>query len=105
MISTCAYYTSLFYSGAVAGKVQKVPVSGTATVSGFRCASFLPECTVVFSFREEADGVHNSLAIVENIVEFRPAACRDAAQAGLLAWLVKKLKVKLVKNSVVKAWP
>ncbi len=35
--------------------------------------------TVVY-FREEADGVHNSLAIVENIVEFRPAVCRDAAQ-------------------------
>ena len=45
--------------------------------------------------REEADGVHNSLAIVENIVEFRPAVCREAAQAGLLAWLVKKLKVKV----------
>ncbi len=45
--------------------------------------------------REEGDGVHNSLAIVENIVEFRPAVCKDAAQAGLLAWLVKKLKVKV----------
>lgn len=47
------------------------------------------------SVREEADGVHNSLAVVENIVEFRPAVCREAAQAGLLAWLVKKLKVKV----------
>jgi beta-catenin-like protein 1 len=39
--------------------------------------------------------VHNSLAVVENIVEFRPAVCKDAASAGLMAWLVKKLKVKV----------
>ena len=39
-------------------------------------------------FREEADGVHNSLAIVENIVEFRPAVCRDAAQAVFYIWSV-----------------
>ncbi len=31
-----------------------------------------------FLHREEGDGVHNSLAIVENIVEFRPAVCWEA---------------------------
>ena len=32
--------------------------------------------------KEEADGVHNSLAIVENIVEFRPEVCKDVASSG-----------------------
>jgi len=45
--------------------------------------------------KEEADGVHNSLAIVENIVEFRPEVCKDVASSGFLTWLVKKLKVKV----------
>lgn len=47
--------------------------------------------------REEADGVHNSLAIVENIVEFRPEVCKEVATqgTGFLTWLVKKLKVKV----------
>jgi beta-catenin-like protein 1 len=43
--------------------------------------------------REEADGVHATLAVFENLVEFRPEACGEAAEAGLLNWLVKKLKV------------
>jgi len=49
------------------------------------------------SVREEADGVHNSLAIVENIVEFRPEVCKEVATqgSGFLTWLVKKLKVKV----------
>merc|ERR1719376_1406303 len=45
--------------------------------------------------REESDGIHNSLSIVENLVEFRPSICREMADAGLLSWLVKKLKVKV----------
>merc|ERR1719509_234557 len=47
--------------------------------------------------REEADGVHNSLAIVENIVEFRPEVCKEVATqgTGFLTWLVNKLKVKV----------
>ena len=45
---------------------------------------------------EEADGIHNTLAIVENLIEFRPEICKEAAEAGLLLWLVtKRLKVKV----------
>merc|ERR1719445_866097 len=46
--------------------------------------------------REEADGIHNTLAIVENLIEFRQEICKEAAEAGLLLWLVsKRLKVKV----------
>ncbi|XP_056405724.1 beta-catenin-like protein 1 [Hyla sarda] len=45
--------------------------------------------------KEEADGVHNSLAIIENMTEFRPEICSEAAQQGLLQWLLKRLKAKL----------
>lgn len=44
--------------------------------------------------KEEADGVHNSLAIVENLTELRPEICVDAAKQGLLQWILKRLKVK-----------
>uniref|UniRef100_A0A8I6AHN5 Catenin, beta like 1 n=1 Tax=Rattus norvegicus TaxID=10116 RepID=A0A8I6AHN5_RAT len=47
------------------------------------------------SVREEADGVHNTLAIVENMAEFRPEMCTEAAQQGLLQWLLKRLKAKM----------
>jgi beta-catenin-like protein 1 len=47
------------------------------------------------SVREESDGVHNALSIFENIVELRPAICKDASEVGLLGWLMKKLKVKV----------
>ena len=47
------------------------------------------------SVREESDGIHNTLAIVENLVEFRPQICKEVAEVGLLTWLVKKLKVKV----------
>nr|CAG4650861.1 EOG090X03ST [Simocephalus serrulatus] len=43
---------------------------------------------------EEADGVHNSLAIVENLTEIRPEVCIQAAQQGLLNWIMKRLKAK-----------
>lgn len=43
--------------------------------------------------REESDGIY-TLAIVENLVEFRPEVCKEALM-GLLGWLVKKLKVKV----------
>ncbi|CAM5152297.1 unnamed protein product, partial [Eretmochelys imbricata] len=42
--------------------------------------------------KEEADGVHNTLAIVENMAEFRPEMCTEAAQQGLMQWLLKRLK-------------
>ena len=47
--------------------------------------------------REESDGIHNTLSIVENLIEFRPQLIsKEIAQdSGLLAWLVKKLKVKV----------
>ncbi|XP_053309605.1 beta-catenin-like protein 1 [Spea bombifrons] len=47
------------------------------------------------SVKEEADGVHNTLAIIENMTEFRPEICSEAAQQGLLQWLLKRLKAKM----------
>ncbi|KAM5126774.1 beta-catenin-like protein 1, partial [Mantella aurantiaca] len=47
------------------------------------------------SVKEEADGVHNTLAIIENLTEFRPEICTEAAQQGLLQWLLKRLKAKM----------
>ncbi|KAG7283488.1 hypothetical protein CRUP_035281 [Coryphaenoides rupestris] len=43
--------------------------------------------------KEEADGVYNTLAIVENMAEFRPGLCTEAAQQGLMQWLLKRIKV------------
>ncbi len=34
------------------------------------------------------------IAIVENMTEFRPTLCVDACKQGLLACLLKRLKVK-----------
>lgn len=31
--------------------------------------------------------------IVENMAEFRPEMCTEAAQQGLMQWLLKRLKV------------
>ncbi|CAE1308722.1 CTNNBL1 [Acanthosepion pharaonis] len=45
--------------------------------------------------KEEADGVHNTLGIIENITEFRPEICPDASQQGLMQWLLKRLKAKI----------
>jgi len=45
--------------------------------------------------REESDGVHNSLAIVENLTETRPEVCLQSAQQGLLKWIMKRLKAKM----------
>ncbi|XP_001359507.1 beta-catenin-like protein 1 [Drosophila pseudoobscura] len=44
--------------------------------------------------KEEADGVHNTLAIVENLTEIDGEFVREAAEQGLLAWLLKRLKGK-----------
>lgn len=46
------------------------------------------------SVKEEADGVHNTLAIVENLTEMEQAFTREAAEQGLLQWLLKRLKLK-----------
>ncbi|CAF0903464.1 unnamed protein product [Adineta ricciae] len=50
--------------------------------------------------KEEADGIHNSLAIVENMTEFRPSLCVDACKQGLLTCLLKRLKTKSGFNSI-----
>lgn len=47
------------------------------------------------SVKEEGDGVHNALSILENITEFRPTVCKDVAESGFMTWLIKKLKVKV----------
>lgn len=44
--------------------------------------------------KEEADGVHNTLSIFENLIEMRPEMCREAAAQGLLQWLLRRLKQK-----------
>lgn len=46
------------------------------------------------SVKEEADGVHNSLGIIENVIEFRPESSRDLAAQGLLKWLLQRIKLK-----------
>ncbi|CAH1780152.1 unnamed protein product [Owenia fusiformis] len=45
------------------------------------------------------DGVFNTLAIMENILEFRPDICSEAAQQNLLTWLLKRLKAKMPFDS------
>lgn len=40
-------------------------------------------------------GVCLFAAIVENMAEFRPEMCTEAAQQGLLQWLLKRLKAKM----------
>jgi hypothetical protein len=35
------------------------------------------------------------IAIFENLAEFRPDICGDAAKQGLLQWLLRRLRVKL----------
>ncbi|XP_077542319.1 beta-catenin-like protein 1 [Haemaphysalis longicornis] len=45
--------------------------------------------------KEEGEGVHNTLAIIENLTEFRPELCIQAAQQGLLAWILRRLKARL----------
>ncbi|CAH1183171.1 unnamed protein product [Phaedon cochleariae] len=44
--------------------------------------------------KEEADGVHNTLSIIENLIELRTEITNEATKQGLLAWLLKRLKVK-----------
>lgn len=46
------------------------------------------------TIREEADGVHNTLAIFENLTEFRPDVVGDVAKQGLMQWLLKRLRTK-----------
>ncbi|XP_014244057.1 beta-catenin-like protein 1 isoform X2 [Cimex lectularius] len=45
--------------------------------------------------KEEADGVHNTLAIIENLLELRPQLVTEIGKQGLMQWLLKRLKAKL----------
>lgn len=47
------------------------------------------------SVKEESEGVHNTLAIFENLTEMRPVMCKEAADQGLMQWLLKRLKLKM----------
>lgn len=44
--------------------------------------------------KEEADGVHNTLSIVENLTELQPDITNEANKQGLLAWILKRLRLK-----------
>ncbi|XP_075146700.1 beta-catenin-like protein 1 [Haematobia irritans] len=44
--------------------------------------------------KEEADGVHNTLSIIENLTEMNNDIVAEAAQQGLLSWILKRLKQK-----------
>lgn len=44
--------------------------------------------------KEEADGVHNTLSIIENLTEMNNDLVREAAEQGLLQWILKRLKQK-----------
>ncbi|EDV29036.1 Beta-catenin-like protein 1 [Trichoplax sp. H2] len=46
------------------------------------------------SIREEADGVHNTLAIIENLTEFKPELSTEAANQGLMQWILRSLVAK-----------
>lgn len=46
------------------------------------------------SVSEESEGVHNTLAIFENLSEIEPEICKEASSQGLLQWLIKRLKQK-----------
>ncbi|GFX89985.1 beta-catenin-like protein 1 [Trichonephila clavipes] len=47
------------------------------------------------SVKEEAEGVHNTLAIVENLAEFKVDMCIDATEQGLMQWILKRIKAKM----------
>ncbi|KAI1283063.1 Beta-catenin-like protein 1 [Halotydeus destructor] len=43
--------------------------------------------------KEESEGVYNSLAIVENLTDYKPDLTRDCKQ--LIAWILKRFKAKM----------
>lgn len=45
--------------------------------------------------KEEADGVHNTLAIFENLMEIKSEIAKEIAEQGLLQWLLKRLRMKM----------
>lgn len=47
------------------------------------------------SVKEEANGVHTTLGIFENIMELRPDVVTDSGKQGLIQWLLKRIKAKM----------
>lgn len=47
------------------------------------------------AIKEESEGVHNTLGIIENMTELRPETCLDAVNQGILQWLFKRVKAKM----------
>uniref|UniRef100_A0AAG5CUI9 Beta-catenin-like protein 1 N-terminal domain-containing protein n=2 Tax=Anopheles atroparvus TaxID=41427 RepID=A0AAG5CUI9_ANOAO len=47
------------------------------------------------SVKEEADGVHNTMAIFENLIEIKSDIAKDVAAQGLLQWILKRLRAKM----------
>ncbi|XP_058822055.1 beta-catenin-like protein 1 [Topomyia yanbarensis] len=45
--------------------------------------------------KEEADGVHNTLAIFENLIEIKSEIAKEVAEQGLFQWIFKRLRVKM----------
>jgi len=45
--------------------------------------------------KEEANGVHTTLGIFENIMELRPDVVVDVGKQGLIQWLLKRIKAKM----------
>ncbi|CAD5110989.1 DgyrCDS340 [Dimorphilus gyrociliatus] len=46
------------------------------------------------SIKEEASAIHNSLGIIENIIDVQPELTVTIAKQGILAWILKRLKLK-----------
>lgn len=44
--------------------------------------------------KDEAEAVHNSLAIVENIIEIKPFLSLDSTKQTFFQWLLKRIKIK-----------
>ncbi|XP_058453702.1 beta-catenin-like protein 1 [Malaya genurostris] len=45
--------------------------------------------------KEEADGVHNTLAIFENLMEIKSEIAKEIAEQGLFLWIFKRLRAKM----------
>jgi len=48
---------------------------------------------------EDAAGVHNTFAVIENILESRPDSYKNFTSEGLLSWIFKRLKAKISFNA------
>uniref|UniRef100_A0A6B2EE94 Beta-catenin-like protein 1 n=1 Tax=Phlebotomus kandelakii TaxID=1109342 RepID=A0A6B2EE94_9DIPT len=45
--------------------------------------------------KEESKGVHDTLGVFENLMEIKSEVCIEAANQGLMQWILKRLKAKL----------